>query len=168
MPVEMGEHSYGEAIRISPYDGLVVLGKFCSIASGVNALFLRDHHTDWITTYPFHIKWGLDVPKQEVIPGKIKIENDVWIGTGVTLMGGCSIGSGCVIGAFSVVAGRIPPYSIAVGNPCRIIRKRFSDEQISSLLKIKWWDWPEEKIRKYAHLLSDCDIERFLNEISSD
>ena len=40
----------------------------------------------------------------------------------------------------------IPPYSIAVGNPCKTIKKRFDDKTIERLLELKWWDWDEKKI----------------------
>ena len=53
----------------------------------------------------------------------IVLENDVWIGSGVIIMQGVTIGEGAVIGAGSVVTKDIPPYSVAVGNPCRVIKK---------------------------------------------
>lgn len=53
----------------------------------------------------------------------IVIEDNVWIGAGVHIMGGVTIGENAVIGAGSVVTHSIPPNCIAAGNPCRIIRK---------------------------------------------
>lgn len=60
----------------------------------------------------------------------ITIEEDVWIGIRVTILPGVTIGRGSIIGACSVVTKSIPPYSIAVGNPCRVIKKKFTIEQI--------------------------------------
>ncbi len=53
----------------------------------------------------------------------VTIGNDVWIATGVLVLPGVTIGDGCVIGAGSVVVKDIPPHSLAVGNPCRVIRR---------------------------------------------
>lgn len=53
----------------------------------------------------------------------IKIGNGCWLGGGVIVLPGVTIGDGCVIGAGSVVTKDIPPNSLAVGNPCRVIRK---------------------------------------------
>ncbi|MBE5898610.1 MAG: sugar O-acetyltransferase [Lachnospiraceae bacterium] len=53
----------------------------------------------------------------------ITIEDDVWLGSGVHIMPGITIGRGCVIGAGSIVTKDIPPYSLAVGNPCHVIRE---------------------------------------------
>ena len=61
-------------------------------------------------------------------------------------MPGIKIGNGAVVAARSVVTKDIPPYTIVGGNPAKVIRKRFSDEDIEKLLEMKWWDWSEEKI----------------------
>jgi virginiamycin A acetyltransferase len=97
-----------------------------------------------------------------VFRNKIIIGNDVWIGDNVFLLGGCKIGDGAVIGSYSVVAGEIPPYSIAVGNPCKVIRSRFRQDQINKLLELKWWDWTEDKVRENISLLCSDNIDRFL------
>jgi len=73
-----------------------------------------------------------------------------------------------VIGAKSVVAKNILPYAIAVGNPIRHIKFRFTDDQIESLLKIKWWDWEYEKIAEYIPLLESNDIDKFIEGAKSD
>lgn len=53
----------------------------------------------------------------------ITIGRNCWLASNVTVIGGVTIGEGCVIGAGSVVTKDIPPYSLAAGNPCRVIRK---------------------------------------------
>jgi len=68
------------------------------------------------------------------------------------------IGDGAIIGANSVVASDIPPYTVAVGNPCRVVKKRFDDEFIAYLLELKWWDWDIEKIEANFEALSSGNL----------
>jgi len=164
MPViEMGQHTYG---KISQYGhGGVKVGKFCSIANGVQAVFLWDHRTDWISTFPFSQKLGwVEVPTEGTRDEKIVIGNDVWIGVNAVFLGGAEVLDGAVIGAYSVVAGNIPPYTVAVGNPAKPIKKRFTDEEIEGLLKIKWWDWTDEKIRENVGLLTTNNVREFIEK----
>ena len=60
----------------------------------------------------------------------IVVEEDVWMGINVTLLNGAHIGRGAIIGAGCVVTGEIPPYAIAVGNPCQVKRFLFTPEEI--------------------------------------
>lgn len=64
------------------------------------------------------------------INGRCKIEQDVWIGARVIIVGGVTIGEGAVIGANSLVNRDIPPYTVAAGSPCKPRRRRFSDKQL--------------------------------------
>ena len=77
------------------------------------------------------------------------IGNDVWIGYEAVILSGVTIGDGAIIGARAVVTRDVPPYTIAGGVPAKPIRKRFSDDTISALLNIKWWDWPKERIARH-------------------
>ena len=129
------------------------IGKFCSIACGAKFLFNSANHTlKSLSTYPFPIffeEWGLDV--KEITSawdhkGDIVIGNDVWIGYEAVIMAGVTVGDGAIIGTRAVVTKDVPPYTIVGGVPARQIRKRFSEEIISELLRLKWWDWPMEKI----------------------
>ncbi len=100
------------------------------------------------------------------IKGDTIVGNDVWIGQNVTVMPGVHIGDGAIIGANSVVAKDIPPYTIAVGNPCRVIKKRFDDELIDLLLKLKWWDRSIEEIEELMPLLSCWDLQMVKKRLS--
>ena len=75
------------------------------------------------------------------------------------------IGDGCIIGANSVVASNIPPYSVVVGNPAKVIRKRFDDEMIELLEKLQWWNKPINQIQKLIPLLSDSNLNYVKEEI---
>ena len=106
-----------------------------------------EKHVTHFYTYPFYViggDWGSAIaPVKDELPlkGDTVVGNDVWIGQHVTIMPGVHIGDGAIIGANSVVASDIPPYAVAVGNPCRVVRMRFDDEFIAYLLQLKWWDW---------------------------
>lgn len=89
--------------------------------------------------------------------GDTVIGNDVWIGQNVTIMPGVKIGDGAIIAANSIVGKNIESYSIYGGNPAKLIKKRFSDEKIESLLNLQWWDWEEEKIFDYLEMLTSKD-----------
>ena len=143
----------------------LIIGKFCAIAKGIEFVMNgANHRMDGVTTYPFYIMggdWGSAIaPVKDELPlkGDTVVGNDVWIGQNVTVMPGVHIGDGAIIGANSVVASDIPPYAVAAGNPCRVIRKRFDDEFITYLLNLKWWDWEIEKIEANFAALSSGDL----------
>lgn len=148
-----GEDFEKHVTHLYPFIGdKLIIGKFCAIAKGIKFIMNgANHRMNGITTYPFNIMgngWEKATPKLADLPlkGDTIIGNDVWIGENVTILPGVHIGDGAIIGANSVVAKDIEPYSIAVGNPCRVVKKRFDDETIEKLLELKWWDWGEEKI----------------------
>ena len=131
------------------------IGKFCSIACGAKFLFTSANHSMVsLSTYPFPIffeEWGLDV--RDITSawdhkGDILIGNDVWIGFEAVILSGVTIGDGAIIGTRAVVTKDIPPYTIVGGIPAKPIRKRFSDDVVSRLLKLQWWDWPEDRIKR--------------------
>ena len=144
----------------------LIIGKFCAIGKGVEFVMNgANHRMDCVTTYPFYIMggdWGSAIaPVRDELPlkGDTVVGNDVWIGQHVTIMPGVHIGDGAIIGANSVVASNIPPYAIAAGNPCRVIRKRFDNELIALLLQFKWWDKDIEEIERLMPLLACSDME---------
>lgn len=143
----------------------LVIGKFCSLACGVRFLFnSANHRMDSISTYPFPLffeEWDLnrtDVADAWDHKGDIIIGSDVWIGYEAVIMSGVTIGDGAIIGTRAVVTKDVPPYTIAGGVPAKPIRKRFSDETIDSLLQIRWWDWPKEKIAQNISAIQSGNI----------
>ena len=144
----------------------LIIGKFCAIARGVEFIMNgANHRMNSATTYPFNIMgggWETFAPELKDLPfkGDTVVGNDVWIGQHVTVLPGVHIGDGAIIGANSVVAKDIPPYCIAAGDPCRIIRKRFDDELIQYLLTLKWWDWDADKIFQNMGALCSSDLEQ--------
>ena len=96
--------------------------------------------------------------------GPVVIGHDVWIGRGATILSGVTIGDGAVVAAHSVVTKSVGPYSIVAGNPARLVRQRFSEDQTAALLRICWWDWPIETIREAWPLLLSDGIDVFIEK----
>lgn len=141
------------------------VGKFCSIACGAKFLFTSANHTmHSISTYPFPIffeEWGLDVANITSAwdnKGDIVIGNDVWIGYEAVVLSGVTIGDGAIIGTRAVVTKDVPPYTIVGGIPAKPIRRRFSDEVISKLLELQWWNWPENRIKENIDVIQSGRI----------
>ncbi|MEQ1794010.1 MAG: acyltransferase [Nitrospira sp.] len=120
--------------KIIPQQGFVKIGKNCTVQYGcllygVGGLEIGDNtriaaHT--VVSPMNHVFKDPHVPiwtQGETALG-IKIGNDVWIGSGVKILDGVVIGDGSVVGAGSVVTKSIPPFSIAVGVPARVISRR--------------------------------------------
>lgn len=144
----------------------LIIGKFCSIACGAKFLFnSANHKMASLSTYTFPLffeEWGLkkeNVAQAWDQKGDIMIGNDVWIGYEAVILSGVTIGDGAVIGCRAVVTKDIPPYTIVGGVPAKPIRKRFDEETIKELQKIKWWDWPEEKIAGKIPAIQAGDLE---------
>ena len=134
----------------------LIIGRFCSIACGTKFLFTSANHAmRSLSTYPFPIffeEWGLDrtrVADAWDNKGDIVVGSDVWIGYEAVVLSGVTIGDGAIIGARAVVTRNVPPYAIVGGVPARLIRKRFDDKTIETLLRLKWWNWPSEKIARH-------------------
>lgn len=114
--------------------------------------------------------WGSAIaPVKDKLPlkGDTVIGNDVWIGQNATIMPGVHIGNGAIVGTNSTVASDIPPYSIAVGNPARVIRKRFDDETIDLLEQLQWWNKSIEEIDSLMPIITNPDIEEMKEAIRS-
>ena len=173
--ITVGDYTYGTP-SIECVNGLetakrsVVIGKYSQIAQNVRLRFLMEHPQDRATTYPFPVLCDI-YPSVEHMRGNfcfihnnISIGNEVWIGSDVTILGGTNIGDGAIIGSHSVVKGNVPPYALFVGNRAKLKRFRYPVEMIEAFLRIKWWEWPHEKVVEHAALLSGSPkafIEKF-------
>ena len=145
------------------------IGKFCSIACGTKFLFNSANHTmRSLSTYPFPIfydEWahGIWADKAWDNKGDIVLGNDVWTGFESVILAGVTIGDGAIIGARAVVTKDVPPYTIVGGVPARPIRKRFSDEEIAALLKLRWWDLPPAKILERIKFIQSGNLAALKN-----
>jgi acetyltransferase-like isoleucine patch superfamily enzyme len=172
----VGKHTYGaEGIIIHSWGepNNLIIGNFASIAGNIKVYLGGNHRTDWVTTYPFgHINNNtfnhFSGSGHPVSKGDIIIGNDVWIGDNVVIMSGVTIGDGAVIANNSHVVKNVEPYTIVGGNPAKTIRYRFTPTQIEELLKIKWWNWDDEKINKYTPWLCNTNIDEFIQSAIRD
>jgi virginiamycin A acetyltransferase len=159
--IQIGAYSYASnftpqsdwAQTLAPYlfpisKEKLAIGKFCQFAHGTRFITSSANHpVDGFSTYPFRVFRRetmidyINLPSRDTVVG-----NDVWIGHDAIIMPGVTIGSGAIIASGAVVMKDVAPYTIVGGNPAQVIRQRFSDEIVSHLLEIKWWDWPIDKI----------------------
>ena len=156
--IECGDFTYGVPI-IHKWDKTTRLkiGKFCSIGGNVQILLGGEHHTEWITTYPFDVFMDDGVAKSK---GDVIIGNDVWIGDDVMIMSGVTIGDGAVIGAKALVTKDVQAYEIVGGVPTHHIRWRFGRiHEAVRAWRLSWWDWPIEKIAEAYTLLRSGNID---------
>lgn len=152
----------------------LIIGKFCSIASGTKFILgPANHRISSITTYPFNVFGGLwrektpDHLSQLPFKGDIIIGNDVWFGRECVIMPGVKIGDGSIIAAYSVVTKDVEPYSVVGGNPARFIKKRFNDDLIELLLCLKWWDFAPNDLAAFLPLLCDPDLDNVTAQIKA-
>ena len=133
------------------------IGKFCSLGPNLISGWGK-HPTNGISTHPMFYSLGeqngITLSKKNKTEefSTICIGNDVFIGMNVSILDGVTIGDGTIVGAGAVVSKDIPPYAIAVGNPIRIIKYRFSPDIIERLQKVKWWNFKDNdltKVEKY-------------------
>ncbi len=158
----IGKNSYSYATRRGDAND-VIIGKYCSIAEGVIFDSGMNHEPKYISTFPFHTIWSELQSNIRIKDKNIFIGDDVWIAEAVTIMSGVKIGSGAIIGTKSVITKDVEPYSVVVGAN-RIVRYRYTDEQIEKLLKIKWWDWSDEKVKENVPLLHSTNIQEFIDK----
>lgn len=151
----------------------LIIGKFCQIAAGVNFVMNgANHQMNAVTTFPFYIfdDWKQKTPPLNKMPlkGDTVIGNDVWIGQNVTILPGVHIGDGAIIGMNSVVGSDVKPYTIVAGNPAKPIRKRFDNELIKLLLKLKWWDKSIKEINELIPILTDNNLKEVKKKIKEN
>jgi virginiamycin A acetyltransferase len=133
------------------------IGNYCTIGENVN-IYLNGGSI--ITK---NNKWIIPL---SCCSCSVTIGNDVWIGSNVTIMPGITIGDGANIANNSYIASDVKPYSFIYGNPAQIIKYKFNKKQIRFLLKIKWWNWIDDKIDEYIPLLNG-DIDTFISTLSN-
>ncbi len=165
----VGKYTYG--YEFIENKSLKSIGAFCSIAHGT-VIVPNDHRMDWVTTSPILAVKDFGFTDRdlnmEYCPSEkreVIIGNDVWIGANCIIFEGVKIGDGAVIAAGSIIRHDVPPYAIVVSVD-KIIKYRFSKDVIDKLLKIQWWNWPDDKIKENLNLLYNPEkfVEKFYKE----
>ena len=135
----------------------LVIGRYCAIAAGVRFVMPGANHADLgPSTFPFGIfgePWAaktMDLVMSAPSRGDTVVGNDVWLGYQALVLPGVTIGDGAVVAAASVVAADVPPYAIVGGNPARVIRRRYDEDDVERLLRAAWWDWPPALVTEHA------------------
>lgn len=168
--VKVGENCYLHNSTIGDYSYLsknvsmmnTKVGKFCSISQGVCIALGKHPTSNFVTTHPMFFSTnkqnGTTFSDREYFEemGRTVVGNDVWIGCNAVVMDDITIGNGAIIGAGAVVTKNVPPYAIVTGVPARIIRYRFTAQEIAFLEKFKWWDrqesWLMENYKSFHDL----------------
>lgn len=150
----------------------LIIGKFCQIAAGVEFMMNgANHQMNAVSTFPFYTLegWDMDPPALSDLPlkGDTVIGNDVWIGQNSVILPGVHIGDGAIIGANSVVGSDVEPYTIMVGNPAKVLRKRFDDKLIDLLLKFKWWEKSIEEINDIIPIITSSGLDKVKEDIET-
>ncbi len=136
------------------------IGKYCSIAQNVKLLPYTHPSKDFVSTHPAFFSLlkqaGFTYTDRQLFEETLfldkenniflNIGNDVWIGEDVKIIGGIEIGDGAIIAAGSIVTKNVEPFSIVGGVPAKLIRYRFTNNEIEILKKLKWWDKDESWI----------------------
>ena len=163
----MGNMSYyaPNVVKYTGDTGRVIIGNFASVAPDADFYVGGQHRTEWVSQYGLRAMLDLPGAHEDGFThgrGDIVVGSDTWITNGCTVMSGVTIGDGAVVGTKAVVAKDVRPYAIVAGNPAREIRRRFSDEQVDALLRIRWWDWPTEKVKQHVEIISSPDVDAFI------
>ncbi|PYG26485.1 CatB-related O-acetyltransferase [Pelagimonas varians] len=158
--MRVGDFSYASdfdppaewAMHLAPYlfpfsQELLTIGKFCQIAHGVRFITSSaNHETKGPSTFPFAVFAPETRVGYQPDTRDMTIGNDVWIGYGALILPGAHVGNGVIVGAGSVVRGTVPDYAVVSGNPARVVRMRYTDDEISDLNALEWWNWPLDRI----------------------
>lgn len=151
--VVVGNMTYGSihAICFDASKESLKIGNYCSIADEVVFLLGGGHRLDTLSTYPFRSKFFSEV--QASTKGPIVVEDDVWIGYGATILSGVTLGKGCVVGARALVCSDVPPYSVVVGVPAKIIKFRFDECLREDLIGFNYDYIDQSFVRDHINIL---------------
>ena len=169
--VEAGMYSYGQCLKPGVLPPGTTIGRYCSFADEIQ-FFRRNHPKDRLSLHPFFYNDQIGIVPQNTVPlaneNPLSIGHDVWIGFGAAILPNCRlIGNGAIIGACAVVTKDVPAFSIAVGNPAKVIGQRFSQSIIETIDKSQWWLKPIDELTNCINLFVQPMSEAVLDQILS-
>jgi acetyltransferase-like isoleucine patch superfamily enzyme len=143
----------------------ITVGRYSGLHPTVSIIPGSEHHVNWVSILHAHLDDdGQWVRADDAIGtrGPVAIGNDVWVGYEALILSGVTIGDGAVIAARALVRKPVEPYEIIGGNPGRHIGWRFDEPTRQALLRIRWWDWPDDKVAAHGDQIHSADVERFV------
>lgn len=148
--VSIGLYSHGACFTPGAMDRGTTVGRYSSIAAGVRAMN-RNHPLEFASTHAYFFNPVLGVVEHDSLPYEpLEIGSDVWTGHNAIIMPSVkSIGHGAVVAAGAVVNKDVPPYAVVVGNPARVVRYRFDEDTIHTLLESRWWERPIDELKDH-------------------
>jgi len=158
--IEIGKETYGvinaHNFNHNPSDNIgLEIGNYCSIADNVHFLLAGEHDYLLISTFPYRrFRPDNRIINESISKGKIVVEDDVWIGFGVTILSGVHIGRGAVIAAGAVVSSNVPPFAIVGGIPARVLKYRFNEELREILSNIDYEHLTYSDVENHQKLFS--------------
>ena len=169
---DVGAYSYASdfappvdwAAHLAPYlfgpgPGGLRIGRFCQIAHGVRFLTAgANHATDGLTTFPFPIFDPDQIATYQPDTRDTVIGHDVWLGYGALVCPGARIGNGVIVGAGAVVRGEVADFSVVIGNPGQVVKRRFAEDDCMRMTQLAWWNWQPERVKQAVPALLANDI----------
>ena len=147
-----------------------LIGSFCSIGNDVKLVAAQHPTSNFVSTSPVFYDKSSNIgsftsgqqlfPDYKFVPGtnyKVIIGDDVWIGDNCLIIGGVKIGTGAIIAASAVVTKDVEPYAIVGGVPAKVIRFRFTKEQIDKILQSAWWEKSGDWLRSHLNEMKNVD-----------
>ncbi|MDT4924703.1 MAG: chloramphenicol O-acetyltransferase type [Pseudonocardiales bacterium] len=164
----IADHTVTADLRLVQYhenDGYpVTIGKYSGLTHTAVIYHGGLHRSDWVSCVHAHY-----TPDGWVWPdgalhskGPIVIGSDVLVAFEALITSGVTIGDGAIVAPRAVVVSDVQPYEIVGGNPAKHLKWRFDEETRAALLRIRWWDWPEEKVRRLRHEIDSPDVAGFI------